>query len=179
MKTPSHALLGFVTAKAFGFSRQQTVACMLGACLADLPLILAYLYFYMQSWWQTGHYDADFIKTLMDEIYFHESWLLVAHNMFHSPVAIGYLALISMLFCCARPPLRGLLLAYLVGSFSHSLLDIISHIGDGPLLLWPLDDELRIVGLFSHWFMGMPLLMEGAALGVLMWGYLLSRSGRV
>lgn len=179
MKTPSHAVVGFVVAKAIGFDRAQTIACILGACLADLPLILAYLYFYVQCWWQNGHYNAAFIKAAMDAIYFEQSWLLMAHNMFHSPISIGYLALICLICCVRKSTVRHILLAYLAGSFSHSLLDIISHIGDGPLVLWPLDDEQRIVGLFSHYFMGMPLLMEGVAVLLLLGFYVRARVARV
>ncbi|MBL1420099.1 MAG: hypothetical protein COC24_006255 [Alphaproteobacteria bacterium] len=179
MKTPTHAVVGFVTAKLFGFGRGQTIACVLGACLADLPLMLAYVYFLMSCFWRHGHYDAAYIKALMDGIYFEQSWLLVAHNMFHSPVSIGYLSLICLICCVGRSAVRRILLAYLAGSFSHSILDIISHMGDGPLLLWPLDDELRMMGLFSHWFMGMPLLVEGVAVILLFGFYVGSRVARV
>lgn len=179
MKTPTHAVIGFVTAKLFGFGRAQTIACVLGACLADLPLMLAYLYFYVQCWWQTGQYDAAYIKVLMDGIYFEQSWLLVAHNMFHSPISIAYLALICLICCVGKSTVRHVLLAYLVGSLSHSVLDIISHIGDGPLVMWPLDDELRLVGLFSHWFMGVPLIVEGVAVMLLFWFYVRARMARV
>lgn len=163
MKTPTHAVVGYVTAKAFGLDRAQTFACILGACLPDLPLSLAYGYFVLNSFLQVGHYDAALIQGLMDNIYFGNSWLLIAHNLFHSPISIAYLALMAVI-CFSRDKAKCLLvLAYLLGSFSHSILDIISHINDGPLVLWPLSDNMRVVGLFSHWLMGMPFVVEVAS----------------
>lgn len=134
MKTPTHLLVGYVSAKFLGFNRVQSAACMLGACLADLPLTLAYGYFWLKCYWQNGHYDGLVIKALMDEVYFANSWLLIAHNMFHSPISIGYLALICLIICGKDRRIRHIILAYLLGSFTHSLLDIISHIADGPLV---------------------------------------------
>lgn len=168
MKTPSHALVGYLSARFMGFDRAKTTVCVLGACLADLPLSLAYVYFLVECYWQAGHYDGVFIQARMDGIYFENSWLLIAHNLFHSPVSIGYLMLIALICFKLKNGNMGLALAYLVGSLSHALLDVISHINDGPLVLWPLNDEIRFVGLFSHWFMGLPLLIElGAILGLI------------
>ncbi|MGL1919515.1 MAG: metal-dependent hydrolase [Hyphomicrobiales bacterium] len=175
MKTPSHALLGLLTAKAFGLTRTHAFACVLGACLADLPLLTAYVYFLLSCFWETGHYDASYIEALMDGVYFQQSWLLMAHSVFHSPVSIAYLALVCLIFCPRDAAMRNLILAYLLGSFTHSLLDIISHVGDGPLLLWPLNDDLRVIGLFSHYLMGAPLYVEMAALLFFVWAYVRRR----
>lgn len=171
MKTPSHALIGLVAAKGFGFSRMQTIMCILGACLADLPLMLAYGYFWLRCLLMVGHYDANYIQNLMDGIYFEQSWLLIAHNMFHSPVSIVYLGLIGIILCSHKPVFCIYIIAYLVGSFSHSILDLISHINDGPLIMWPLNDEIRITGMFSHWMVGLPLMLELASVGLLLMAY--------
>lgn len=85
MKTPTHALVGYLSARFLGFDRVKTTACILGACLADLPLVLAYVNFLVSCYWQVGHYDAVLIQAGMDAIYFENSWLLIAHNLFHSP----------------------------------------------------------------------------------------------
>ena len=61
------------------------------------------------------------------------------------------LMLASLLALAPWPHLRALVLTFLIGAMTHAVVDIVSHVSDGPLPLWPLDRSLRLTGWFSHW----------------------------
>lgn len=90
----------------------------------------------------------------MDALYFDGLWLPIAHNFLHAPLSILYISLIAIICCFRRPRHHPLIGAFALGALSHSLLDIVSHIEDGPLILWPMSESLRLPGLFSHWALG-------------------------
>lgn len=154
MKTPTHALLGFALAKICRFNKQQTGFCIAGAVLPDLPLILTSLYLALMPMVEKTTMTPTLFKHQMDALYFDGSWLPVAHNLLHAPLSILYAALAATIICFNRPDHHPLIRAFALGALSHSLLDVISHIDDGPLILWPLDSSLRLTGLFSHWALG-------------------------
>lgn len=154
MKTPTHAIIGYALAKLCRLSPRQTRFCIAGAILPDLPLILTSLYLATKPLLARTPFDPTIFKAQMDNLYFDSSWLPVAHNFLHAPVSILYLALIATILCYHRPGHHALIHAFALGALSHSLIDIISHIEDGPLIFWPLNTQFRLTGLFSHWAPG-------------------------
>ncbi len=111
MKTPTHALIGYAAARYFGFTRGQTMLCVVGAAAPDLPLALIWSYV--------------------------AAGVTLDQGVFDQP---------SIWRALKRPTL-----IFLLGAWTHSLVDILTHIHDGPLLLWPLDHTIRVRGLVSHW----------------------------
>lgn len=154
MKSPTHALLGFALANIFRFNAKQTGFCIAGSVLPDLPLILTSLYLGVKPMIDQTTMTPVLFKSQMDALYFDGSWLPAAHNFLHAPISILYAALAATIICFNRPHHHPLIRAFALGALSHSLLDVISHIDDDPLILWPLDSSLRLTGLFSHWALG-------------------------
>lgn len=154
MKSPTHAALGFLLAKLCRFTPRQTVFCVAGAILPDLPVIATATYLAIKSLVTRSDMTPLMFKAQMDALYFDGTWLPVAHNFLHAPLSIFYLALVATVLCYRRPHHHPLIGAFTLGALSHSLLDIISHIEDGPLILWPMSTSIRLPGLFSHWVFG-------------------------
>ncbi len=84
---------------------------------------------------------------------------LVAHNVPHSLVVLGVVALLGgALWSRGRAGgvpqsmRRGAwLLWFSLGATLHTLVDIATHVDDGPRFLVPLSFEVRVTGPVSYW----------------------------
>jgi len=151
MKTPTHALIGFAAARYFGFTRRQTMICIVGAAAPDLPLALVWSYVAAAVTLDLGTFDQPSIQAAFDPIYFGAGWTSGLHNLLHSPLSLMLATACALALPSALRALRKPVLVFLLGAWTHSVVDIFSHIEDGPLLLWPLDQAVRVRGLVSHW----------------------------
>ena len=183
MKTPSHALIGYGCARLFGWKGRLKTAVIFGAVAPDLPVAIAWSWIATAVTLRDGRFHQPAIQVEMDKIYFGDSWLAMLHSLLHSPVSLALLALAVCLTDRRGCWLRPMGLAFLAGALTHSATDILSHVTDGPLLLWPLDDTTRIAGPFSHWdpaFGGLWVsALEAAAATVFVLAWLKIRLGRL
>lgn len=151
MKTPTHFLIGHCCARLFGWRGTDARLVIAGACLPDLPIIVCWPAIAVYTIARDGAFDFAVFRVITDSLYFSENLVSGLHNLLHSPVSIGILVLLTGILLPASPVLRRGCVLVLVGAFSHSLLDVATHIGDGPLVLWPLDQTVRVRGIVSHW----------------------------
>jgi len=151
MKTPTHALIGYAAARSLGFTRGQTMLCVIGATAPDLPLALIWSFVAAGVTLDLGAFDQPSIQAAFDPIYFGAGWTSGLHNLLHSPLSLLILTAGMLVLPSAWRALKRLALIFLLGAWTHSLLDILTHIHDGPLLLWPLEHSIRVPGLVSHW----------------------------
>lgn len=151
MKTPTHALIGYGCARLLGWRGRLKTAVIIGAVAPDLPVAVVWSWLATAVTLHDGRFHQPAIQVEMDKVYFADSWLVMLHSLLHSPVSLAGLALLICMAGRRSRPLRRLGLALLLGTLTHSLSDIVSHVTDGPLILWPLEDTLRLRGPFSHW----------------------------
>ncbi len=151
MKTPTHALIGYAAARYLGFTRRQTVVCMLGATAPDLPLALIWSYVAAGVTLNLGTFDQPSIQAVFDPIYFGVGWTSALHNLLHSPLSLVLFTAAALTLPHWMRGARTLILIFLLGAWTHSIVDILTHVHDGPLLLWPVDLTFRLQGPFSHW----------------------------
>ena len=151
MKTPTHFLIGHGCAAAFGWRGSLRRACLIGAVVPDLPVAAVWSVLAASVVWREGGYVQALVQAEMDALYFSDSWLIGLHNLLHSPLSLAGLTLATVVVFHRARTCRMNCLAFLAGAASHALADIISHVTDGPLVLWPLDPCLRLAGPFSHW----------------------------
>lgn len=151
MKTPTHFLLGHCCARLLGWRGADARLVIAGACLPDLPIVVCWPAIGVYTTLRDGTFDLARFRAIIDGLYFSDSLISGLHNLLHSPVSIGLLVLLAGIFFPASPVLRRACLLVLFGALSHSLLDIATHIEDGPLVLWPLDQTVRVRGMVSHW----------------------------
>lgn len=135
----------------------KSVPFLVGSFLPDLPLILLSIGFIIYDMTQ-GNFGnpaenrgESATAYLFDTMFFEDPWVIAAQNAFHSPfltilyTVIGYLA-------WKRGLKWGPLLFWLgLGCTLHTLADIPLHVDDGPLLLFPLNWELRYFAPLSYW----------------------------
>ncbi len=170
MKTPTHGLAGYAVARALGWTGVKCRHTVLGAVIPDVPVVMAGAIAAAKTVLETGSFEFAHFKAQMDRLYFLDPVLVFGHNFLHAPLNLALLAALAAIFLDARQ--RSPVLAFLAGAASHSIIDILSHVEDGPLLFWPLDSQIRFAGPFSHWEMGrggivMTLAECGLCLGAL------------
>ena len=151
MKTPTHALIGYGCARLFGWTGRLRTALMIGAVAPDLPVAVVWSWIAASVTWRDGRVHQPAIQVEMDRVYFADSWVSALHSLLHSPVSLAVLALAAWGWGRYRGRRPWPALAFLVGALTHSLTDILTHVTDGPLLLWPLETTIRLGGPVSHW----------------------------
>ncbi|MDE2149780.1 MAG: zinc dependent phospholipase C family protein [Gammaproteobacteria bacterium] len=153
MQTYSHLLLAGATGAAL--SRRRRVAqgwfCF-GAVAPDLPFYLVAAVWFGALWLaepeSLGHltYGASF-----DWHYFHDPLWIAAYNVLHAPLDLLALAGLAR-WAVVRSKSWGRPLAWFIaGAASHVVMDLLTHHGDGPLLLFPFDWRLRWAAPVSYW----------------------------
>jgi len=152
VKTPTHGLLGYGLARILGWTGAKRRCAIIGAILPDASLVLAAVVTAAKTVSEMGTFDFAQFKAQMDSLYFSDPVMIFGHNFLHSPLNLALLAALALIFLDAKK--RSPVLAFLAGAASHSVLDLLSHIEDGPLLFWPLDWETRLAGPISHWQTG-------------------------
>lgn len=151
MKSPTHILIGWGCAAALGWSGALRRACVIGAVVPDVPVIALWSVIAARVTWQNGGYVQSQVQAGMDALYFSHPLIIGLHNLLHSPLSLLGLTILALLVFCRSLACRRLCLAFLGGAMTHALVDIASHVTDGPLPLWPLDASLRLAGPVSHW----------------------------
>ena len=151
MKTPSHFALGWSCARILKLGPRDTRIFIAGAILPDLPVVVGWTLVASHTSLSHGRLDSGLIRVAMDKLYFSDSLLACLHNLFHAPLSLFLMACIGWVLMASHPALRRLFLVLIAGAACHSVLDILTHVHDGPLLLWPLERSMRFTGPVSHW----------------------------
>jgi membrane-bound metal-dependent hydrolase YbcI (DUF457 family) len=148
MKTYSH---GLVTAVLPTSHPHQKQALLAGSVLPDVPLMLLSVGYVLDRRYLRPHLpDKTRCSPTYNHLYFHNPWWIAAHNLLHAPLPLFVLGLIGYLG--RRQPWGDRLLWFALGCGLHSLIDIVTHADDGPVLLFPLDWQKRFP--FPHQLLG-------------------------
>jgi hypothetical protein len=154
MQTYSHLLI--TAALRRGLKQRATAvagkAFLLGAVLPDAPLVLLTIgYAVYRQWFNPALLDEHIFGSTYDALYFENVWWLGLHNLLHAPLmglllaGAGYLALRR-----GRGWGRALLW-FAAGCLLHGVIDIFTHVDDGPLLFFPLNWTYRFTAPVSYW----------------------------
>lgn len=155
MKSPTHLLIGHLTAKLLpGDAPQRSRWMMIGAVAPDLPMVLVSVYCAGQSfcWTGSGLNFAAFVARV-DHFYFDTPLFISVHHMLHSPLALAFIALAWRSLAPAMRHRFRAIAWLLMGMATHSVADMLSHASDGMLVFWPLNWTYRLnIGL-DQWNM--------------------------
>ncbi|MCA9837175.1 MAG: metal-dependent hydrolase [Trueperaceae bacterium] len=132
-------------------------ALLWGSVLPDLPLIALTLIcglIDLRSGLEFGSeafFETSTMAKLFEVWFFHNPWVITLQNLFHSPLLLlSYIGLSYGLWRHGKKPMGwGFWLT--CSALLHSLIDILVHHNDGPLLLFPLNWSLRFHSPISYW----------------------------
>ena len=152
MITTSHAVINAAIDKRFrrGPSHVDSlrIAIVAGGLAPDVALYLLNLGTLIYYPLVDGMSFGAAHDRAMYDLYFNSTWWIVAHNLLHAPL------LLSALYAGAA------LLAgewkrrvryFAVGALLHSLIDVVVHHDDGPLVLFPFSLSIRFTSPVSYW----------------------------
>ncbi len=176
MNTPSHLIINAAIEKKFGKKLSIVKPAFLwGAVIPDIPfgllLIGSYVYFGIILGQDVSNLMDDFIHV---EFYINP-WWIAAHNFFHAPLILLTAIAIFRRFRHSLGRPGQWMLWFSLGSLLHTLLDIPTHSGDGPLLFFPFDWQLRFNSPLSYWdpnYFGIQFMVFEIVLTVVLLAYL-------
>lgn len=126
-------------------------AFLFGGMLPDIPLGLLSVgtTFYYRV--VLGNQSPDLMETVLHPQYFTNPFWISAHNILHSPLALGIYLVVLWCWRAHVGKAQHWLFWFIVGCGIHTSIDIFTHFDDGPLLLWPLNWQLRFRSPVSYW----------------------------
>ncbi len=151
MNTPTHFLMTAALRKAAPDAGIVTSAFLIGSVAPDIPLYLLSLgglaYFCLFLGWTSGKAA----QHMYDTLYFSDPWWIGFHNLFHTPVVLGLLVLVARVAQGRLPRTAAWVTWFAYAALIHFVVDVFTHTGDGPLLLWPIEWTLRFDSPISYW----------------------------
>ncbi len=151
MNTPSHFLMTAATEKALPRVPIVKSAFLIGSIAPDIPLwilsIGGIIYYRFILGWSAGNTAS----LMFDTLYFQHPLWVGLHNFLHAPLILFMgLALVWQKRRNIGSRSRWLFW-FLLACLGHSLVDILTHHDDGPLLLFPFNWTTRFHSPVSYW----------------------------
>ena len=180
MMTQSHFLMTAALRRAMPQARMPAAAVLLGSVAPDIPLTVlsfAGIAYYrgLLGWSLDAAADR-----MYGSLYFHDPWWISAHSLLHSPVSLGMIALAASWALASRPEWKRFVLWFCAACLFHSLVDIVTHFDDGPVMFWPFNRSYRFSSPVSYWdpnhfgreFVRFELLLTVGLIGYLVFPWL-------
>lgn len=151
MRTPSHFIMTAALDKALPRIPIVKAAFLLGSIVPDLPLCFLSIGGIVYYHFIQGQSTAAAFHLMFDDLYFHNPFWLASYNFFHSPVML--LAGLSLVWRRRRNigSRSRWWFWFLLACLLHSIVDILTHNDDGPLLFFPLEWATRFHSPVSYW----------------------------
>ena len=151
MNTPTHFLMTAAVRKAMPALRMPKSAVLIGSVAPDVPLYLlsfgGFLYFHNLLGWSMR--DAG--RHIYGYLYFNDPGWIAFHSLLHSPVSLLLGFLLVQQIRSRAPRFAHWMNWFLAACLLHSIVDILTHFDDGPVLLWPLEWHFRFHSPVSYW----------------------------
>lgn len=136
--------------KAWGVPREWS-AVLWGSVAPDIPLYL--LTFGTLGWmhWKLGWSGEQTARLMFGQLYFHNPWWIAAHNLLHAPILLLAGLAATRLLRPRAPRTAHWLFWFFAACLLHSVVDVLTHYDDGPLVFFPFDWTFRVHSPVSYW----------------------------
>jgi hypothetical protein len=147
---PTHLVISSALNKKYGHKLGLLRSAFLwGAIAPDIPLILLTIGYMTYIRFFTSQSIMVGMEHVFDNLFFNDPWWILSHNFLHSPTM---LLLLGILFWRIREKKQGKwFLSFFFGNMIHSIIDILTHHDDGPLLFFPFEWQTRFYSPISYW----------------------------
>ena len=144
MQTFSHFIITAAVGKTLDLKNRSSITgCLIGSVLPDVPLMLLTAYTYLTTSTLTETH------LVMHNNYATNPLWIASHNIFHSFIVLGLIAIFA--FSLYRTKIGKLLLWLAIAASLHTVIDIFTHHSDGPYFLFPLSWTIRFESPVSYW----------------------------
>ena len=149
---PTHLVINAAISKKFGSKFNLARSPFLwGSVVPDIPLAILSLGFFLYNRYIVAQPVSGMMASGFDNLYFNNPWWIAGHNLLHSPTALFIYATLLWSFR-GKPNTRGhWWLWFVFGAMVHSVIDILTHHNDGPVLFWPFSRHTRFYSPISYW----------------------------
>lgn len=149
MRTYTHGLLTAVLSPKHLPPADQT-ALVVGSMAPDVGLGLLTVVYVLDRRLLRPHLpDKTRCSPTYNDLYFNNRWWIAIHNSLHAPLPL--LALLVVGFLRRRQVWGRRLFFFAVGCLGHAAIDIVTHVDDGPVLLFPFEWHTRFAAPVSYW----------------------------
>ncbi len=126
-------------------------AVLIGSIAPDIPFYLltlgSFLYFQNVMEWPLD----ESARYIFGTLYFEDPVWIAGHNLLHSPVSLLFGLAVAGSLRSRWSPFSRWMHWFLMACLLHSLVDIVTHHDDGPVLFWPLNWNFRLYSPISYW----------------------------
>jgi membrane-bound metal-dependent hydrolase YbcI (DUF457 family) len=151
MNTPSHFLITAALRQGFRRSPIATSAWLFGAVAPDIALyalsIGGALYYRALLGWSPNATWSHLFGTL----YFQHPLWIASHNLLHSPTLLLPAVLGLWRFRWRQGTTLHGWFWFLLACLLHSMVDMLTHVDDGPVLFFPFEWTMRFQSPVSYW----------------------------
>jgi len=162
MNTPSHFLINYSLGRLLRLPQRYKIkmsAVAWGSLAPDIMLyllsVVAIPYYAIIHGWSLDR-AADYV---FDVLFFENIGWIIAHNFMQAPIILTVAILISFLYMRSaqrthntrRHTIALWCFVLFLSAMLHTILDILTHHDDGPLLLFPFNLTVRFFSPVSYW----------------------------
>ncbi|MCH8016974.1 MAG: metal-dependent hydrolase [Acidobacteria bacterium] len=151
MNSPTHFLMTAALRQALPRIPMVRSAVLIGSIAPDIPFYLltlgSFLYYQNVVGWPSNETARYIFRTL----YFEDPVWIAACSLLHSPVSLAVGLGVARLLRTRWRDFSNWMHWCLMACLLHSLVDIVTHHNDGPVLFWPLNWHYRFPSPISYW----------------------------
>ncbi len=149
---PTHLVINAAIEKKYGEKSGIVKSAFLwGSVAPDIPLGLLSLGYVIYNRYISAQPVSGMMNSAFDNLYFNNPFWIASHNFLHSPTALLIYAILLWRYK-DQPNTRGhWWLWFVFGNMVHSVIDILTHFNDGPVLFFPFDWHTRFQSPISYW----------------------------
>lgn len=149
---PSHLVINAAIEKKFGAKYKLAKSAFLwGSVVPDIPLGLISIGYFVYYRYFTTQNVSSIMDKAFSEMYFNDPFWIASHNVLHSPTALIIYAVLLWRFVDKIGTRGHWWLSFVFGCMVHSVIDILTHYDDGPVLFFPFDWHTRFHSPVSYW----------------------------
>jgi membrane-bound metal-dependent hydrolase YbcI (DUF457 family) len=145
MQTPSHFLMSAALAKVLPRVSVVKGGFLWGSIAPDIAIwvlsIGGIIYYHNILGWSREQAAS----LMFDKLYFNHPLWIISHNLLHAPIVL--LVGLGLAWKFSNPWWMWFFLACLM----HSVVDILTHVDDGPLLFFPFNWTYRFHSVISYY----------------------------
>jgi membrane-bound metal-dependent hydrolase YbcI (DUF457 family) len=151
MNTPSHLIMTAALSKAMPRWAMPRSAVLLGSVAPDVALWVLSLggFVYFESILGWGRRET--FRHMYDDLYFNDPYWIAAHNLLQAPLVLLFGLGVARLARVRWPRASRWVAWFLAACLLHSVVDILTHHDDGPLVFFPFEWSTRFASPVSYW----------------------------